>query len=263
MSPAKKIVILIARTFIKIIANLSKLFCYGFHFVFPKARFTLPEQSNAIFNSKKSHPIPPILWQTNFTNRVTLPVYLNYLFNRLMSPTFAYRFMITDARSAFIQSNYPEEIFNAYSRLQIGASQADFWRLLVLNKLGGVYMDIDAHLVWPLGWTLKQHQALYLRIKSGEISNYFIASAAKNPQIEKMIHLIERNIEEAKIENVYELTGPGIFNQILENERYSETYYKETVNQGNFTNEYFQYIDKPAGKWNKEQQKVALVKPKH
>jgi hypothetical protein len=35
------------------------------------------------------------------------------------------------------------------------------------------------------------------------------------------------------------------------------------VNQGNFTNEYFQYIDKPAGKWNKEQQKVALVKPKN
>jgi mannosyltransferase OCH1-like enzyme len=179
-----------------------------------------------------------------------------------MAPSFEYRFMITEARAEFIQENYPKHVSEAYNRLQIGASQADFWRLLVLNKLGGVYMDIDAHLVWPLGWTLKQHHALYLRIKSGEISNYFIASAAKNPQLQKMIDLIEHNIEEAKIENVYDLTGPGIFNQILKNQRFSETYYKETVNQGNFTNEYFQYIDKPAGKWNKEQQKVALVKPK-
>jgi len=262
MSPATKIVILIARTLIKIIANLSKLFCYGFHFAFPKVRFTLPEQSKAIFNSKKPHPVPHILWQTNFTNRVTLPVYLNYLFNRLMSPTFAYRLMLDPDAAEFVKDNFSAKTYYLYNRLNIGAARADFWRILVLQKLGGVYMDIDAHLVWPLGWTLKQHQALYLRIKSGEISNYFIASAAKNPQIEKMIHLIERNIEEAKIENVYELTGPGIFNQILENESYSETYYKETVNQGNFTNEYFQYIDKPQGKWNKEQQKVALVKPK-
>jgi mannosyltransferase OCH1-like enzyme len=262
MSPAKKIVILIARTLIKIIANLSKLFCYGFHFVFPKVRFTLPEQSNAMFNSKKPHPIPHILWQTNFTNRVTLPVYLNYLFNRLMSPTFAYRLMLDPDAAEFVKDTFSTKTYYLYNRLNIGAARADFWRVLVLQKLGGVYMDIDAHLVWPLGWTLKQHQALYLRIKSGEISNYFIASAAGNPQIEKMIDLIERNIEEAKIGNVYELTGPGIFNQILENERYSETYYKETVNQGNFTNEYFQYIDKPQGKWNKEQQKVALVKPK-
>ena len=262
MFPIKKITIFLVRTLIKIIANLSKLFCYGFHFIFPKARFTLPTQSNALFRTKRTHATPHVIWQTNFTNRVTLPVYLNYLFNRLMAPSFEYRFMITQARAEFIQQNYPQHISEAYGRLQIGASQADFWRLLVLNKLGGVYMDIDAHLVWPLGWTLKKHEALYLRIKSGEISNYFIASAAGNTQIEKMIGLIECNIEEAKIENVYDLTGPGIFNQILKNERFPETYYKETVNQGNFTNEYFQYIDKPAGKWNKEQQKVALVKPK-
>jgi mannosyltransferase OCH1-like enzyme len=99
MSPIKKITILLARTLIKISANLSKLFCYGFHFIFPKARFTLPTQSNALFRTKRTHAIPHVIWQTNFTNRVTLPVYLNYLFNRLMAPSFEYRFMITQARA--------------------------------------------------------------------------------------------------------------------------------------------------------------------
>jgi mannosyltransferase OCH1-like enzyme len=253
----------VTRALIKLIANLSKVLCYGFHFIFPKKRFTLPAQSAPLKRSRDKYLIPRILWQTNFTDRVTLPVYLNYLFNRLMAPTFEYRFMITQARADYIRANYSPEIAAAYELLQIGASQADFCRLLVLQKEGGVYMDIDAHLVWPLEWTLRRaSSALYLRIKSGEISNYFIASAPNNPQLEKMIAQIQHNIDANQIQNVYELTGPGVFNKALANEAFDETYYRETVNQGNFTNEYFQYIDKPQGKWNKEQKKTSLLKPK-
>ena len=84
---------------------------------------------------------------------MTLPVYLNYLFNRLMAPRFAYRFMITEARRDFIAEHYPT-ILPHYDRLQIGAAQADLWRLLVLHKFGGVYLDIDAHQIWPLSCVL-------------------------------------------------------------------------------------------------------------
>mgnify|MGYP000138536350 CR=1 FL=1 len=256
-----KIVISAVRLLIKIIANLSKVGCYGFHAIFPKKRFRLPSESAPLLRLANKDQIPHTLWQTNFTATVTLPVYLNYLFNRLMAPSFAYRFMVTEEREKFIAENYPDDISKAYKKLQIGASQADFWRLLVLQKQGGIYMDIDAHLVWPLGWILKKDlSALYLRIKSGEISNYFIASTPNNPQITQMIALIHRNIDENKIHNVYDLTGPGVFNQVLEGQEFATTYYRETCNQGNFTNEYFQYLDKPQGKWTKEQQKVELIK---
>ncbi|WP_445395497.1 glycosyltransferase family 32 protein [Zobellella sp. An-6] len=252
--------ILLTSRLIKLFANITKVLCYGFHALFPDQRFTLPERAGALLKGK-DRPIPRIIWQTNFTNKVTLPVYLNYLFNRLISPTFEYRFMITEARADFIRANYPEEIFEQYSRLQIGAAQADFWRLLVLQKHGGVYLDIDAHAVWPLGFIIKpDHQELYIIRKGDELTNYFIASRPDNPNMERLIARVLQNIRENTIEGVYNLTGPGVFNQVLDHRQVPTTFYRYTCSQGSFTNEYFQYIDKPQGKWTKEQHKVSVVR---
>jgi mannosyltransferase OCH1-like enzyme len=255
--------ILISRRIIKIIANLTKMACYGFHYLRPKKRFLLPPASSGLKKCRFDSSLPKIIWQTNFTNTVTLPVYLNYLFNRLMALGFTYRFMVTDERDAFVREHYPGRIYDAYSRIQIGAAQADFWRVLVLQKYGGVYMDIDAHLVWPLEKILKPDQEeLFLQIKTGEISNYFIASKPNNPNLAAIIDQIVENIENESSENVYDLTGPGVFNKVLGDRNVPKRYYLYTCNQGNFTNEYFQYIDKPQGKWTKEQKKVPVLKPK-
>lgn len=251
------------RQVIKIFANMLKILCYFFHMVSPHSRFLLRDQTALRQSSlNSSREIPLIVWQTNFTNKVTLPVYLNYLFNRLLAPHHEYRFMITDEREAFIKEHFPPEVLEAYLQLQIGAAQADLWRLLVLQKYGGVYMDIDAHLVWPLHWSIPPGATeLYLRIKTGEISNYFIASAPNNPRLQRVIDKVIQNIRERSSENVYNLTGPGVFNEVLGSEDVPTTYYLTTVNQGNFTNEFFQYIDKPQGKWTREQHKVSVLKP--
>ena len=252
--------ILLANRLIKLVANITKVLSYGFHALLPNKRFTLPERSGALIKGK-SRPIPRIIWQTNYTNKATLPVYLNYLFNRIISPTFEYRFMITEARADFIKANYSPEIFDAYSRLQIGAAQADFWRLLVLQKHGGVYLDIDAHAVWPLGHIIKpEHEELYIIRQHNELTNYFIASKPNNPNLARLIEQVMQNISEDKIKGVYDMTGPGVFNQVLDYRNVPTTFYRITCNQGSFTNEHFQYIDKPQGKWTKEQHKVDVVR---
>jgi mannosyltransferase OCH1-like enzyme len=254
-------VILVTRRLIKILGNFLKICCYGFHWVFPKKRFLIPTKSQAFLKNSSGSIVTRIVWQTNFTNRVTLPVYFNFLFNRLLAPGFEHRFMVTDEREAFVRKNYPGRIFEAYSRIQIGAAQADFWRVLVLQKYGGVYMDIDAHLVWPLEKILKPDQEeLFLQIKTGEISNYFIASKPNSSNLAAIIDQIVENIENESSENVYDLTGPGVFNKVLGDRNVPKRYYLYTCNQGNFTNEYFQYIDKPQGKWTKEQQKTAVLR---
>lgn len=257
----KKFLILFVSRLIKIFANLTKLLCYVFHFLFPNKRFTLPERAAPMFRKHSPSRISRIIWQTNYTARVTLPVYLNYLFNRLLSPGFEYRFMVTAARAEFIKANYPTEIFENYSKLQIGAAQADFWRLLVLQKCGGVYLDIDAHFVWPLSGIVKpDDDELYVTTKRGDISNYFIASKKDNVHLEQMINLVLDNIKHHRSENVYELTGPGVFNQVLDSSKVNTTSYRYTCNQGNFTNEYFQYLDKPEGKWTKAQKEIDIIK---
>jgi len=213
----KHALILLTSRIIKLVANLLKLSCYPFHALFPGKRFTLPEVAPCLLAPRKPADIPRIIWQTNFTADVTLPVYLNYLFNRLMAPHHEYRFMVTEARERFIREHYSTNILEHYSWLQIGAAQADFWRLLVLHKHGGVYLDIDAHLVWPLEDIVRPDmQELYITNRRGEISNYFIASRPDNPNLADLITAVRDNIDENVIRSVYDLTGPGVFNRILE-----------------------------------------------
>jgi len=245
---------------IKLLANITKVLSYPFHWVLPNKRFTLPAQSSPLLKGGKPGPIPRIIWQTNFTNRVTLPVYLNYLFNRLMAPRFEYRFMITEARREFIAEHYPD-IVPHYERLQIGAAQADLWRLLVLHKFGGVYLDIDAHQIWPLSCVLGTEQKeLFVTTRRGELSNYFIASAPGNPNLARLIERVADNIQENTLTNVFEITGPGVFIHILDQNEVSSVSYRHAVHQGNFTNEHFQYIDKPQGKWNREQRNIRVIR---
>jgi mannosyltransferase OCH1-like enzyme len=257
----KNIIIYITSRVIKLLANLAKLLCYVFHAINKNKRFTLPKQSAPILKSSDQPLIPKILWQTNYTNRVTLAVYLNYLFNRIMAYDYEYRFMITEDRSDFIKAHYSADIFNNYSKIQIGAAQADFWRVLVLQKHGGIYLDIDANFVWPLNSILANNPAeLYLTIRNGEISNYFIASKPNNPHLDQMASIIMKNINENTIKNVYLFTGPGVFNQVLDKSQVNTRKFSYICNQGNFTNEYFQYIDKAEGKWTKAQKTIDIVK---
>jgi len=259
----KNIVILLSNRIIKIIANLVKAACYLFHVFFPNKRFIIPSYSKRLFSNKKKSIIPRTLWQTNYTNSVTLAIYINYLFNRLLAYDFDIRFMVTEERSEFIKSIFSPEIFESYSRIQIGAAQADFWRLLVLYKEGGVYMDIDAHLVWPLSSIVKADlDELYCKTKKNDFTTYFIASKSDNENLKKMIDTILINIDENVLENVFMLTGPGILNQILNINEVNTTYYKYTCDQGNFTNDYFQYIDKPEGKWTNAQKVMDIIKKK-
>jgi len=255
----KKTLIVATSRLIKLLANITKVLSYPFHWVFPNKRFTLPAQSSPLLKGGKPGPIPRIIWQTNFTNRVTLPVYLNYLFNRLMAPRFEYRFMITEARREFIAEHYPE-ILPHYERLQIGAAQADLWRLLVLHRFGGVYLDIDAHQIWPLSSVLgTERDELYVTTRKGELSNYFIASAPSNRHIREVIDRIIENINGDIVTGVFDTTGPGVFNKVLDKNAVPTVSYRHAVHQGSFTNEHFQYIDKKEGKWTRQQHQVAVV----
>ena len=246
------ILIFLANRLSKIIGNICKILSYPFHLIFPNKRFIIPNYSKARLSTSKQTKIPKIIWQTNYSNRSTLPVYLNYLFNRLMSLSFEYRYMSNEDCSQFIKDNMNKEIFESFQQINDGAAKADLWRLIALYVKGGVYLDMDANFVWPINRLLNsQDDALYVRIKNNtEISNYFLASAPGNPDYKKAIDLIVRNIQEKDVKGgVYNMTGPGILKEIIGDKVISSRSHRELCIQGSFTNEYFQYLDKPQGKW--------------
>lgn len=233
----------------KFFGTIGKGLSYLFHFFFPKKRFIIPEYSQAPFKGKEQR-IPKIIWQTNYSNRVTLPVYINYLFNRLMSLDWEYRYVSTEARLEFIKTHASERYSKAFEQLTDGAAQADFWRLFVLNYHGGVYMDIDAHAVWPLSKIISPEDSEIFLMTKHNYSNYFIASAPNNPHLQKALEMIVDNIEQKNIGGgVYDLTGPTVLNRAIGDQAVNNRHTKITCIQGSFSNEYFQYMDKPRGKW--------------
>ena len=245
----------------KILGAVLKGFSYFFHFLFPGKRFTIPPYSAPRKEAKHSQRIPRIIWQTNYTDKAALPVYANYLFNRWISPTYEHRFVSTEGRAEFIKANYPPDVYERYMRIQIGAGQADFWRLLVLQKHGGVYLDIDAHTVTSLDNIVRpEDDEVFIVKRDGKLNNYFIASVPDNLNVKKIVRRIMTNIDNEVTDSIYEMTGPLVFDDVLDIEKVRTVFFRHTAIQGSFTNEYFQYIDKPQGKWTKEQKKVAILK---
>ena len=247
-----KLIIITTNRFIKLFGNLCKVLCYLGYQIFPTSRFTLPKYAAPwIGSTQENSGIPKIVWQTNFTNRCTLPVYLNFLFNRLMTPSWQYNYVSTEERAVFIKKHADEATYQAYLKLTDGAAQADLWRLVVLYVHGGVYLDIDATLIWPLSLTLKRyHESLFIRVKKNtEITNYFLATKPGTELYRQLIATVVKNINNYKGEGVYHTTGPGTFPSIVEKYNSPCLDRKLVCIQAGFTNEYFQYMDKPRGKW--------------
>lgn len=113
----KNLSILVSNRLIRLIGNIFKMLSYPFHALFPNKRFTIPSLSSPKVNSNEQTKIPKIIWQTNFSAQSTLPVYLNYLFNRLMSLDYEYRYVSTEERAEFIKANASERVYNAYMQL--------------------------------------------------------------------------------------------------------------------------------------------------
>ncbi|MGG7072892.1 glycosyltransferase [Campylobacter sp. 9BO] len=235
----------------KILGALVKGFGYIFHFIFPKMRFNIPRYSEAKLTPKKQTNIPKTIWQINYTYKVSLPVYINYLFNRLLSLDWEYRHFSNDDATKFIKELCDEDTFNAYDQLNDGAAKADFFRLFVLNKFGGVYLDIDACFCLPPSMLIDEKQSELFLMTKHRFSNYFMASTPDNKFIKKTIEMIVQNIKDKNTSNgVYALTGPTVLNAAITDENsVTHRHNRFTCVQGSFTNEHFQYIDKPRGKW--------------
>lgn len=169
-----------------------------------------------------------------------------------MSLDYDYRYVSTEQRSAYLKKHAGPEVYAAYAKLNDGAAQADLWRLVVLNTEGGIYLDIDATLVCPLSKVLRNvKEALYLWVPHRRVyTNYFLASAPNNPVFIEAIRRIQENIEMGSVsEGVYNMSGPGVITEVLEEKNFFSKISKHVCIQGAFTNEYFQYLDKPGSKW--------------
>jgi len=65
---------------------------------------------------------------------------------KLLHPTFEYQFFGDEQVESFIQDNYPE-YRTVYDSFRFRIQRYDFFRYLVVYRLGGFYLDLDVFLV--------------------------------------------------------------------------------------------------------------------
>ena len=244
---------------IQFFGNALKAIFFLFHIFFPNKRFIIPRYSKPLISIASVSRIPRIIWQTNYTSSVTLPVYINYLWNRLMAPTYDHYYWVDQDRIDFISSVYGSDVLNVFMRLKIGAAQADYWRILVLLKHGGVYLDVDAAFCWPIAFTLgKSLEELFICPTGKPVTNYFIASKPGHPIIDKISRQIKVNIERQDSNSIYDLTGPVVVERIITDTQCEVRPANLVCKQGIFVQKKYQYPDKTQVHWIEEEKKGGI-----
>lgn len=99
--------------------------------------------------------IPKVIYQTFKTSKIPWITRL-YIWNfRRKNKEFDYEFYDDVRIDSFIKSYFSLEVYDAYSKLQIGAAKADFFRYAILYIHGGIYLDLDSDILISLNKVLR------------------------------------------------------------------------------------------------------------
>ena len=170
--------------------------------------------------------IPRVIHQTYKTN--DLPTEISEVVQRLkdMNPTFEYKFYNDKDCVEFIKENYDEETLNLYLSINpnYGSAKSDFFRYLLMYKVGGVYLDIKSCTTKPLEevllptdeYLLTHWEGLdwadELKYYFGEFQNWHIICKPNHPFLKRVIEIVKDNIKNyiggSDKYSVLRLTGP-------------------------------------------------------
>lgn len=154
--------------------------------------------------------IPRIIHQTSGFRKDELPKEIVDNINRLkdMNPGWEHRYYDNDDCIEFIKDNYDQETLDLYLTINpdFGQARADFFRYLLMYKVGGVYLDIKSTTLSPLddilnpndeyllcNWGSKDWADIIGNI-NGEFQNWHIICIPNHPFLKKTIEVVKDNI---------------------------------------------------------------------
>ena len=158
--------------------------------------------------------IPKIIHQTFKSSKLPFLTRWHISRFRKKNPAYAYEFY-DDARiNVFLQKEFGSEVFELYSRLNIGAAKADFFRYAVLYKKGGIYVDIDSGINISLDDFIRADDVAIIT-REGDPSLYAqwaLIYSPGHPFLEKTIGMVLDNIRQNKYpHDVHRMTGPTVY----------------------------------------------------
>lgn len=162
--------------------------------------------------------IPRIIHQTFYERNLSGPLQANVDRLRALNPDWEYRFYDDNDVAAFIKGNYPAWVWEYFERIdsRYGAARADFFRYLLMYKVGGMYLDIKSTATIPLDSVLKPDDRFILskwylpngeyehsdgfiydlrHIPGGEFQQWHILCAPGHPFMKAVLEAVTANID--------------------------------------------------------------------
>lgn len=166
--------------------------------------------------------IPKVIYQTFKTKQI--PLLTKFYIWRFMrkNKDFHYEFYDDERIHQFMKESFEPRVYNAYSRLQIGAAKADFFRYAILYKKGGVYLDLDSDVRVKIDKYLKDsdegiishegfHREFYVQ--------WVLIFNKNHPFLKRTIDYMVENIEQNKYpHDVHAMTGPIVYSNAINDE---------------------------------------------
>jgi hypothetical protein len=150
---------------------------------------------------------------------------------RTMNPEYKYRLGTDKDQIDFIYGYFGYDILETYLRInpQYGAARADFFRYLLIYRLGGIYLDIKSNCAIPFRDMLRDDDAYILShwgewfhsgpefssVPGGEYTQWHVIASPGHAFLECVINAVLANIHDYQItdmgvgqKGVLRVTGP-------------------------------------------------------
>jgi len=169
--------------------------------------------------------IPKIIFQTWKTDQVPDKWKTSPESIRKYMPSWKYVLMTDRDNREFVKHNFPD-FLPYYDKFEYPIQRADAIRYCLLYKFGGIYLDLDMELQYPLDELFTSHKGLYFVNSSNVTScltNAFMASIPEHPVWLDCIEAMKKPLPSwcvGKHWKVMMSTGPMMLDQTVKGNRY-------------------------------------------
>ena len=165
--------------------------------------------------------VPRRIWQTWHTKELPRDMQVCVQKVREAHPDFDHVLMDDRECDQFIQSNYAADVSHAFQELIPGAYKADLWRLCVLYKFGGIYLDIKFSPAYGKFFHPLLTGSHFVRDKARRgvtgIYNGFMVCAPGDARLMRCIDEIVKHVQLRFYgSNSLAITGPQVLNKFVD-----------------------------------------------
>jgi mannosyltransferase OCH1-like enzyme len=125
----------------------------------------------------------------------------------------------------WIRDHAAERVKKCFFMISIGAMRADLWRYAILEKNGGIYLDVDSIITGCLDTLIRDTDTCVISRENcpGVFVQWMLIFAANHPILKRVIDMVCDRIEHHGTapytwEEVIATTGPRVFTYAVEQE---------------------------------------------